>query len=425
MTNKVSRLVLQSGNVFDSLAGKVNKDYTVIIEGNKISWLGKSNLFDKSKNDKIIDASEKFVLPGLIECHVHLDGTGTAQTDQEYMRTKSSMWSFIALANAQKHLMSGFTCVRDCGSHPDFAPSLRRIFNQGMLAGPRLVVANRAIIQPGNQEFVGPDILYDFLREFYETKSGVEGVIHAVRERNWQGSDFIKTATSGGVLHGIESKLDMSFWTEEELEAMVNEAHRIGMHLACHAHGREGIYHAAKAGIDTIEHGTFIDEESADIIIKKGLYLVPTQAALTNLNKSDINKQMPPEVQRKIKEAAETSLENHQMAFKKGVKFALGTDAGTPGNFHGETAQEVRYMVENVGMSPIQALQIATIEGARAIKLEEKIGSIKQGKIADIIICSKDPISDVTILENIKNITHVIKDGIIMAEKGKLTYFPK
>ncbi|NHK31325.1 MAG: amidohydrolase family protein [Asgard group archaeon] len=425
MTNKVARLVIQSGNVFDSLTGKINKDYTVVIEDKKISWIGKNSSFDKEKNDNVINVSEKFVLPGLVECHVHLDGSGTTQEEREFMRTKSSMWPYIALANAQKHLMSGFTCVRDCGSFPDFAPSLRRIFDQGLIAGPRLLVSNRVLMQPGNKEYVGPDVLFKFLREYFEIKSGVDGVIHGVRERKWQGSDFIKTMTSGGVLHGIESKLEHSLWTEEELEALVKEAHRMDMHIACHAHGREGIYQAAKAGIDTIEHGSQLDEETADIMIKKGLYLIPTQAALINLNKPEINKQMPPEVRKKISEAAEISLENHRMAFKKGVPIALGTDAGTPGNFHGETAQEIRYMIENVGMNTTQALQTATIEGARAIKLEDKIGSIEQGKIADIIICEKNPITDISVLENPKKITHVIKDGIIMAQKGNLTYFPK
>jgi imidazolonepropionase-like amidohydrolase len=205
---------------------------------------------------------------------------------------------------------------------------------------------------------------------------------------------------------------------------MVKEAHRIGMHIACHAHGREGIYRAVKAGIDTIEHGSFLDEESADIMIKKRLFVIPTQAALVNLSKSEINQHMPPEVKKKISDVSEISQENHRMAFKKGVPIALGTDAGTPGNYHGETAQEIRYMVENVGMSTTQALQTATIESAKAIQLDEKIGSIEVNKIADITICDKDPFDDVSVLEKVKNISYVIKDGIIMAQKGKLTYFP-
>ncbi|NHJ48167.1 MAG: amidohydrolase family protein [Asgard group archaeon] len=425
MASKSARMILKSGNVFDSLTGKVNKDYTIVIEGSIIKWVGKDSAFDKEKNDKIIDVSEKFVLPGLIETHVHLDGTGTPHSEKEYMRTKSSMWGYIALVNAQKHLMSGFTCVRDCGSYPAFAPSLKRLFAQKQIAGPRLLVADRALVQPGNQEYMGPDPLFRFLRENYEIRSGPEGVMHGVRERNWYGSDFIKTATTGGVLHGIASKLEMSFFTDEELDAMVKEAHRIGMHIACHAHGREGIYRAVKAGIDTIEHGSFLDEESADIMIKKGLYLIPTQAALVNLSKTEINQHMPPEVQKKIEEVSVISKENHCMAFKKGVLIALGTDAGTPGNYHGETAQEIRYMVENVGMSTTQALQTATIESAKAIQLDDKIGSIEIDKIADITICDKNPFDDVSVLEKIKNISYVIKDGIIMAQKGKLTYFPQ
>jgi imidazolonepropionase-like amidohydrolase len=425
MSKKDVRLVLKAGIVFDSNTGKINKDFTIVIKDKCISWIGKDSSFEKEKNDKIINLAEKFVLPGLIETHVHLDLTADPEYDKEYMRTKSSMWGFIALANAQKHLMSGITCVRDCGSYPGFMPSLRRFIAQGKIAGPRLLVSDRVLAQPGNQEYVGPEPLFRFLRENYEVQSGPDGVMHAVRERNWFGSDFIKTATTGGVLHGIASKLKMSFWTDEELEAMVKEAHRIGMHLASHAHGREGIYRAVVAGIDTIEHGSYLDEETADLMIKKGTYLVPTQAALTNLNKPEICKQMPPEVQKKIIQASETAKENHRMAFKKGVPIALGTDAGTPGNYHGETAQEIRYMVENVGMSTTQALQTATIESAKAIRLDETIGSLEVGKLADITICDKNPIEDITVLENINNIGYVIKDGIVMAKKGKLTYFPR
>jgi imidazolonepropionase-like amidohydrolase len=425
LSAKNIRLVLKSGNVFDSFTGKVNKDYTIVIECNKIKWVGKDSSFDKQKKDKIIDVSEKFVFPGFIETHVHLDYSGTAQEEREFMRTKTSMYPYIALVNAQKHLMSGFTCVRDCGSYPGFAPSLRRLFAIGNIAGPRLLVSDRVLAQPGNQEYIGPEPLFRYLRENYEVKSGPDGIMHAVRERNWYGSDFIKTATTGGVLHGIKSKLKMSFFTDEELEAMVKEAHRIGMHIACHAHGREGIYRAVNVGIDTIEHGSFLDEESADIMIKKGLYIVPTQAALINLRKPDINKHLSPEVVKKINEVADISQENHRMAFKKGVPIALGTDAGTPGNYHGETAQEIRYMVENVGMSPSKALQVATIESAKAIQLENQIGSIEVDKIADITICEKNPFDDISVLEKWKNISYVIKDGIIMAQKGKLTYFPQ
>jgi len=417
------RLIIKAGNIFDSLSGKILKNHTIVISGKVISWIGKDSSYEKERNDKIIDASEKFVMPGMVESHVHLDTTGNPQTEREYLRTKTAMWPFYGLLHSQQHLMSGFTCVRDCGAEPDWSPSLKRMFNLGLLAGPRLIVSDRFLAQAGTQEAVMPDFRKREYTEIYSAKAGIDGVIQAVRDRKFHGSDFIKTATTGGVLHGIESKLAMSFWSDEELDAMVKEAHRTDMHVACHAHGREGVYRAVKAGIDTIEHGSFMDEETAELMVKKGTYLIPTQAALMNLTSENILKQMPPEVQRKTLNTAKNALENHRMAFKKGVKIAIGTDAGTPGNFHGHTGSEVKYMVENVGMTPVQALQAATIEGARACSIEEKIGSLEVGKLADIVISKKNPLEEISVLEKPINFTHVIKDGMVMVEKGKITYF--
>jgi len=424
MVPKNERLILKSGDVFDSLKGKIKNNQTIVISGNIIAWIGNDSSFEKEKGDRIIDVSGKTILPGMIETHVHLDATGEAQSERELFRTKTFMWHYIGLANAQKHLMSGFTCVRDCGANPDWSPALRRIFNQGILAGPRLSVADRFVGAFGNSEIVSPDFYIDYYRKYYEIPAGVDGVRQAVRERKMLGSDFIKTATTGGVLHGIESKLGKSFWLDEEIITMVEEAHRLDMHVACHAHGREGIYRAVKFGIDTIEHGSFIDEETAELMVKNGTYLIPTQAALINLMKSDILNQMPPEVQLKTKETAKVQREAHRMAFEKGVKIAIGTDAGTPGNFHGRTGEEVKFMVDYIGMTPSQALQAATIEGAKAIWLDDKIGSIEVNKLADLVICSKNPLEDISVIANPQNFTHVIKDGKIMVEKGKITYFP-
>ena len=423
MNRKKGRLILKSGNIFDSIKGKILENRTIAIEGKMIVWIGEEGSFEKEKNDKNIDVSGKTIIPGMIECHVHPDGTGTAQSEREIIRTKTAMFSYIALNNAQKHLASGFTCVRDCGSYPYWAPSLRRVFDYGLLAGPRLLVSDRFLAQAGTEEIVAPDMYIDYLKEYYNTYTGVDGVKHAIRERKAFGSDFIKTHTTGGVLHGIESKLERSYWMDEELIAIKEEAHRLDMHIAVHAHGREGIYRAVEADFDTIEHGSFMDEETADLMVKKGTYLIPTQAAIHGLLQSDILQQMPPEVQAKTKETGKAARENHKMAFEKGVQIAIGTDAGTPGNFHGKTGTEVKFMVENVGMTPVQAMQAATIEGAKAIWMEEKIGSIEVGKIADIVVANKNPLEDISVVENYKNFSHVIKDGIVMVEKGKIVYF--
>jgi imidazolonepropionase-like amidohydrolase len=323
----------------------------------------------------------------------------------------------------QRHLIHGFTCIRDCGAFPDWGPSLRRIFDRGTLAGPRLLVANLGISQWGNQEGIGPPEILDYNRKLREVISGRDGMIHAVRDRKHSGADFIKTITTGGVLHGQDSRVGMSLFLDEELDAIVAESHRLGMHVACHCHGAEGIDKAVRAGIDTIEHGSYITEEIADKMIQKGLYLIPTQIAGLSLAKPEIMKQIPPEVQDKTKAVIQGMLENHKMAYEKGVQIGLGTDAGTPGNIHGTTALEIAHMVDNVGMSPSRAIQTATIESAKAIKMDNAIGSIEPGKYADLVVCDQNPITDVTVLQDAKNLAHVIKDGKIMAERGKIIYF--
>lgn len=417
------RLIVKNGNVFDSLTGKIKENTTIVISGEQIVWVGADGSYEKEKSDQIIKADGKTVLPGLVESHVHLASMCSPHYEREVMRTSDVMWHYIALNNAQKHLVSGFTCVRDCGSTPGWIASLRRSLDMGFFAGPRLVVADNGIAQWGNQELVGPDVILDYYKEIGEVQTGVDGIKHAVRDRKRAGADFIKTLTTGGVLHGQESKIGTSLFLDEELEAMVEEAERIGMHVACHAHGLEGIYRAVKAGIHTIEHGSFLDEEAADLMVKKGTFLVPTQMALAGLLSSDILQQLPPEVQIKTKKTGEAQKEAHKIAYEKGVQIAVGTDAGTPGNFHGTTGTEIKFMVENVGMTPAEALQAATIIGAKCVHLDDKIGVIEKGKIADIVISNKNPLEDISVVENPKNFSHVIKDGKIMVEKGIITYF--
>ena len=418
-----TRLVIKSGNVFDSIEGKMKENLTIVVKNNEIAWVGDEGSFEKEETDNIIDATGKTVLPGMVECHVHLSGTGDPQYEKEYLRTKRDMYNFIALDNAQKHLVSGFTCVRDAGSYKGIVSSLKRILNYGIFAGPRLVGSETGIWQWGDSESIGPQALVDFDREVSVIKAGVDNIKYAVRDQKRLGADFITTATTGGVLHGMESKVSLVLWTDEELDAMLAEAHRLGMHIGCHAHGNDGIQAAVRAGIDTIEHGTFITEETAKMMVAKGTYLIPTRSAIVCLASSSIHKQMPPEVQTKITECFNKAKENHQIALEKGVKIAIGTDAATPGNFHGNTGLEIKLMVDDIGMTPVQAMQAATIEGARAIWLDDKIGSLEKGKLADIVICDKNPLEDISAVVDPLNFSHVIKDGKVMAGRGRIAYF--
>lgn len=411
------RTVLHQGNILDVNSGKLLENHSVVLENGRINWVGESGTFEKLENDDIINLEGKLVIPGLIDCHVHLEASCEIDYWKDRMRRKDPMYHYIALKNGQEHLKSGFTTVRDCGGDL-WGASLRRIFESKMFPGPRLLVAQIPMSQWGNQESMGPSEFFEVEKK-YEILSGKDGITHAVRERKRSGSDFIKTMTTGGVLHGMESQLERSLWTDEEISALVKEAHRLGMHVAVHAHGNHGIHKAATAGVDTIEHCSFVDEEAARIMIKNNVHLVPTQTSAF-IDKPEIMKQLQPEVAKKTIEVDEAMFKNHKIAFELGVKIALGTDAGVPGNPHGTSARELTSMVKYIDITPLQAIQIGTIEAARAINLEHKIGSIEIGKSADLLVVTGDVLNDVTILENRENLDYVIKDGDILVQKGKL-----
>ncbi len=418
----MSRTVLQNGTYFNSLTGKLVEGQTIVIKDKTINWVGSDSSYEQEKDDKTIDVSGKVILPGLMDLHVHLEYLHEflSNIERAMLRNKDAMFGYLALNNAQKHLASGFTTLRDCGSATFATSTLRNVFNQGLFAGPRLVVAQRVILQWGDQEVFGPQDWIDAMRK-YEDISGPDGMIHAVRERRRDGSDFIKTTTTGGVLHGQESKVELTLWNDEELEAMVKEAERLGMHVAAHAHGSSGIHNAVKAGIHTIEHGTMMEEETASLMRKKGTVLVATHIAGTFFGDltPEMKKIFPPEIIRKGEHVTKKAIECHKMAYKKGVKIALGTDAPVAGD-HGNSARELTLLVKSVGMTPVEALQTATINSARAIRMEKELGSIEVGKYADLIIVNGNPLEDITLLEKINNLDYVIKDGRIMAQQGKL-----
>ena len=426
MERHAARLVVRNGTFFDAPAATMSEQRTAVVDGGRISWIGPDAECVSQPDDIVIDASGHTVLPGLIDCHVHLSLDATPQRERMYLRTRTDQWHYYALANAQKHLAAGFTCVRDCGDEYGlWSPALRATFDAGVLPGPRLLVATIPIAQWGNQEAIHPRALVDDTRRHNEVLTGVDGVRHAVRERAFLGADFIKTLTTGGVLHGMASGVGTSLFTPEELAAMAEEAHRIGKRVACHAHGVAGIRAAVEAGIDTIEHGSLLDDETADLMVERGTWLVPTQSAGIGLSEPEVTAQLPPEVVAKTRAVMERLIDNHKSAFERGVRFALGTDAGTPGNPHGRTAKEIERMVANVGMSPAEALQTATIRSAEAIGMEGLIGSLEPGKAADMVICTTNPVDDIASLQDQTNIAWVIKNGKVVARHGVIEFDPR
>ena len=415
------RLILNNVTYFDTIHGKMEPDKSIVLANGKIEWIGESSSFDKEENDQLLDLDGEYVLPGLIDCHVHLEMSTAINQERVYLTTPTSYYGYLALKHAQDHLRAGFTTLRDCGGEK-WGSSLKKAISTGLFKGPRILVAQYAIPQWGSQDMMWPNELLEAFsknREF-STPSGVDGVTQAVRDRVIVGSDFIKTATTGGIYHGAKSRVDKTLFNEDELKAMVREAHRNNMHVASHAHGDAGIRLAVDTGIDTIEHGSMVSEETAKTMIKKGTYLVPTHRAYAERHDPDLMSKLEPEVVTKLNQVVDVMLDCHRMAFKKGVRFALGTDSVGDAAPHGTSAKEIALMVTEVGMSTVQALQCATIEAARAIKLGDETGSIETGKAADIIVVNSNPLEDVTILQDLTNIEYVIKDAQIAATRGSL-----
>ena len=299
---------------------------------------------------------------------------------------------------------------------------MKHTLNHLEYAGARVFGASMMLRQPGTQELEYPDFLVEFESKVNPVKSGPVGMIDAVRHRISLGADWIKIEGTGGVLHGEHSNLKTSYFTDEELKAIVEETHRSKRFVASHCHADEGIRRGTEAGIDTIEHGSFITEETAKLMLNKKNYLIPTKMALEMLIKPEIFDKMPPSVQNRINEAMAITREQHKLAFDMGVNMALGTDAGTPGNYHGTCAREMQYYTDLLGATNLKALQMATIEAAKAIKQESNLGTIEVGKTADLVIMEKNPLDDIKVIQNYKNQTHVFRDGVLMAEKGKIVY---
>lgn len=415
------RTILHNINYFDAINGKMEESKSIVLAKGKVEWVGESSDFEKEENDEILELEGKYAFPGLIDCHVHLDLATSLHIYKAYLTTPTFYYGYLALKHAQDHLRAGFTTVRDCGGEK-WGSSLKRAIAAGLYRGPRILAAQFPIAQYGNQDMMLPNELQELFSKHkdFVTLSGVDGVTHAVRDRVMVGSDFIKTLTTGGIMHGVKSKVDKSLFNEDELMAMVQEAHRNGIHVASHAHGDDGIRIALDAGIDTIEHGSMMTEETAKEMVKLGRYLIPTHRAYADRHNPESLTKTDPDVVKKMNEVVDVMLDCHKMAFEKGVKFALGTDSGCEGTPHGTSAVEIELMISEVGMNSVQALQCATVESAKAIQLDGEIGSIEVGKIGDIVVVNANPIEDVTVLQDLRNIDYVIKDAVTVAEKGNL-----
>jgi len=406
-----SRVMVHAGKLLDVRSGKTLADQAIVIEAGKIVSVSPFSQAKRASGDRLIDLSAATVLPGLTDAHTHLTGN-PQDAGPQALGISLPRATLTGARNARITLEAGFTTVRNVGAEGYSDVALRDAIDAGDVPGPRMLVSGPPLGITGghcDENFLP----FDFHYSAEGVADGVEGVQHKVRETIKYGADLIKICATGGVLsHGDNPQA--SQYTLEEMKAIVADAHRLGRKVAAHAHGAQGILWASQAGVDSIEHGSYIDDAAIAEMKKDGTYLVPTLYLADWFLEHAEQVHVPPEMIAKGRTVMAAARKNVAHAFASGVKVAFGTDAAVYP--HGLNAHEFAVMVK-LGMSPLQSIQAATINAADLLGWSDKIGGLEPGKWGDIIAVDGDPLLDVTTLEHVK---FVMKGGeVVKNEYGK------
>jgi len=396
------RTIIRAGHLLDVRTGKTLTDQAIVIEDGKIASVGPDTAAAEA-GAKVIDLSGKTVLPGLIDAHTHI--TFDPKFGYDRLAISLPREALIGAKNARITLLAGFTTIRNVGATEFADIALRDAINAGDVPGPRIDASGPALSITGGH--CDDNLLpYEWHATEVGVADGVENVQHKVREVIKYGSDIIKVCATGGVL-SMGDNPQASQFTQEELRAIVADAHRLGRKVAAHAHGAQGILWATEAGVDSIEHGSYIDDAGIAAMKQHGTYLVPTLYLgdwfLENAPKLGV----PPSMLAKGKEVMPAARKNIAHAFASGVKVGFGTDAAVYP--HGLNAHEFAVMVK-LGLTPLQAIQAATVNDADLLGWSDRVGVIEPNHYADIIAVDGDPLQDVTTLERVK---FVMKGGVV------------
>ncbi len=387
-------LLIAGASVFDSDAGTLLPGLDVRVEDGHIAAIGRALPRDGAE---VVQAEGCTLLPGLIDCHVHLAYDGWPGEPLNPV-DPIAVYAWRMANNAGATLRAGFTTVRDLGAPHALNCDLMRAVEQGMVAGPRIVPAGRMVTMTGGHGWpIGREA------------DGPDEVRKAVREQLKAGARAIKLMASGGVMTpGVDPRSPQLGL--DELSAGVEEAHKAGVKTASHAQAAQGIRNAVFAGIDSIEHGIYLEDDVIEEMKQRGTVLVATIAAPHNINLLGEGAGMPPHVLEKSRMVAEAHVDSFHRALRAGVILASGTDAGTPGNEHGRNAQELRLMVEH-GLAPAEAIRAATATAAELLGLGERTGRIAPGFCADLLLVAGDPLADISLLERPEAVFGVWLEG--------------
>jgi len=382
--------------------GASHLQMTVLIRGRKIVAVGPSRTLSIPAEATRIDGRGLTVMPGLIDCHVHLCLGGEPDVVRAVETQDPSDTLLKSAGHARVTLEAGFTTVRDVGSRDHSIFALKRAIDTGILPGPRIVGAGLAICMiGGHARFIGQEV------------QGTEQVRQTVAAQIAAGAGVIKVIASGGVLTPGTSP-DESQMTLEELSAAVDAARQGEKKVAAHAHGASGMKNAIHAGVHSIEHGTLLDDEVGALMKRYGVYMVPTLSALATTAACKPSCGIPESALEKAKAMTKRHQASFKSAHQNGLLIAMGTDAGTPFNYHGENAQELERMVA-FGMSPMDAIVASTASAARLIGIQDAVGTVKKGKLADLVILKGDPLKQIEILRDRSKIMGVMQAGQFVA----------
>ena len=404
-------VVLKAARLIDGTGAPAVINAVVIVMDNKITAVGDAASVRVPSGAKVIDLGNVTLLPGFIDAHTHLIGRvlGDPEGDMSTVKDYESFGAILGVLHARDTLMAGFTSVRNVGASGRFDDmALRKAINEGWTIGPRMETAGHAIgitgghcdengFRPGVAEQTPLDGVAD----------GPEQIRLAVRQQIKYGADVIKTCATGGVLSEGDA-VGATQYSFEELKALVDEANQLDRKVAAHAHGTEGIKLAVRAGVSSIEHGSFLDEEGARMMKERGTFLVPTLMAAEGVEraaKTGVLKGLRAE---KALAAAAAARHATKIALANGVQIALGTDAGVIP--HGTNAREFFLLMDWGGLSNMQAIQAGTLNGARLLGWDKNLGSLSAGKWADIVAVSGDPLKDIHAMEKV---VFVMKNGVV------------
>ncbi len=386
------------GLVFDGL-GKTQAGHGVLVQDGRIARVAPAAEFEGYAGRKV-DTAGMTLMPSLADCHVHLVYTGGPDPNAQMNKQGPAQITLTALENAQASLRGGITALRDCGGKDYLEFGVRDAIARGVFPGPAIRASGRIICMTGGHG-----------NRIGRVADGCEEVVKAVREQVHAGCDLVKIMATGGVMTPGVSPMD-AHYSYAEMKAGVHEAKRFRKSTASHAQGTEGILNAVRAGIDSIEHGIFMDEECLREMLEARTYLVPTIAAVRNIV-ANADNGIPAYAVEKARAVEQRHRESIQMYYKAGGRIAMGTDAGTPFNLHGENAMELAYMVE-FGMTPVDALVAGTSRGHDLMGMDGH-GAIQDGNAADLLLVQGDPTEDIMKAADKRFHVAVLQGGVVQA----------